>query len=295
VDTGFPKTACTSQKTPAIHVSNRLPAAKFVLSEQVMRLDNKVAIVTGGARGIGLAIAQRYVAEGARVAIADVDASAGEAAAREIGANARFVATDVGDARQAEHVVTETCRAFGDLDILVNNAGIIHGADFLDLAEADFDRVIRVNLKGAFLVGQAAARRMVAQVKAGKPPGTIINMSSINAVVAIPNHVPYCVSKGGIDQLTKVMALSLAPHGIRVNAIGPGSIMTDILKAVATDQEAMRRIMTRTPAGRIGDPDEIAGVAVFLASPEASYITGQTIYADGGRLALNYTVPVRED
>ena len=260
-----------------------------------MRLDNKVAIVTGGARGIGLAIAQRYVAEGARVAIADVDASAGEAAARQIGANARFVATDVGDARQAEHVVTETCRAFGDLDILVNNAGIIHGADFLDLAEADFDRVIRVNLKGAFLVGQAAARRMVAQVKAGKPPGTIINMSSINAVVAIPNHVPYCVSKGGIDQLTKVMALSLAPHGIRVNAIGPGSIMTDILKAVATDQEAMRRIMTRTPAGRIGDPDEIAGVAVFLASPEASYITGQTIYADGGRLALNYTVPVRED
>ena len=162
-------------------------------------------------------------------------------------------------------------------------------------AEADFDRVLCVNLKGAFLTGQAAARRMVAQVKAGRPPGTIINMSSINAVVAIPNHVPYCVSKGGIDQLTKVMALALAPHGIRVNAIGPGSIMTDILKAVATDKEAMRRIMARTPAGRIGDPDEIAGVAVFLASAEASYITGQTIYADGGRLALNYTVPVRED
>jgi glucose 1-dehydrogenase len=260
-----------------------------------MRLDDKVAIVTGGARGIGRAIAERYVAEGARVVIADVDAAAGEAATRAIGANARFVTTDVGDGRQAEQVVAETCRIFGDLDILVNNAGIIHGTDFLDLAEADFDRVLRVNLKGAFLVGQAAARRMVTQVKAGKPPGTIINMSSINAVVAIPNHVPYCVSKGGIDQLTKVMALALAPHGIRVNAIGPGSIMTDILKAVATDQEAMHRIMARTPAGRIGDPDEIAGVAVFLASPEASYVTGQTIYADGGRLALNYTVPVRED
>jgi glucose 1-dehydrogenase len=259
-----------------------------------MKLENKVAIVTGGARGIGLAIAKRYVAEGARVVIADVDTAAGEAAARAIGSAGRFMATDVGDARAAEHVVAETCRAFGDLDILVNNAGIIHGADFLDIAEADFDRVLRVNLKGAFLVGQAAARRMVVQVKAGKTAGSIINMSSINAVVAIPNHVPYCVSKGGIDQLTKVMALSLAPYGIRVNAIGPGSIMTDILKAVATDREAKRRLLARTPLGRIGDPDEIAAIAVFLASSDASYVSGQTIYADGGRLGLNYTVPVAE-
>src|SRR5215470_8226752 len=259
-----------------------------------MKLENKVAIVTGAAHGIGLAIARRYVAEGARVTIADVDSGAGEAAASALGSACRFVATDVGDAGAAEHVVAETCRAFGSLDILVNNAGIIHGADFLDIAEADFDRVLRVNLKGAFLVGQAAAKRMVAQVKAGSAPGSIINMSSINAEVAIANHVPYCVSKGGIDQLTKVMALSLAPHGIRVNAIGPGSIMTDILKAVANDQDAMRRILTRTPAGRIGEPDEIATIAVFLASTEASYITGETIYADGGRLALNYTVPVED-
>src|SRR6516165_1616962 len=132
---------------------------------------------------------------------------------------------------------------------------------------------------------------MVAQVKAGKGAGTIINMSSINAMVAIANHTPYCVSKGGIDQLTKVMALALAPHGIRVNAIGPGSIMTDSLKAVATDKEAKRRILMRTPLGRIGAPDEIAA---FLASADASYISGETIYADGGRLALNYTVPVTE-
>ena len=183
----------------------------------------------------------------------------------------------------------------GGLDILVNNAGIIHGADFLELAEADFDRVLRVNLKGAFLVGQAAARRMVAQVAAGKPAGSIINMSSINAAVAIANQTPYCVSKGGIDQLTKVMALALAPHGIRVNAIGPGSIMTDILKAVAADRDATHRILARTPLGRIGEPDEIASIAVFLASPDASYITGETIYADGGRLALNYTVPVKDE
>ncbi len=257
-----------------------------------MRLADKVAIVTGGAHGIGLAIARRYVAEGARVVIADVDRAAGEAEAKALGAHARFVTADVGDAREVGKLIDETVAAFGALDILVNNAGIIHAADFLDLKEADFDRVLRVNLKGAFLAGQAAAKRMVAQVKAGRPAGSIINMSSINAVVAIPNQTPYCVSKGGIDQLTKVMALALAPRGIRVNAIGPGSIMTDILKTIATDREAKRRILARTPLGRVGEPDEIAAVAVFLASPEASYVTGQTIYADGGRLPLNYTVAV---
>jgi NAD(P)-dependent dehydrogenase (short-subunit alcohol dehydrogenase family) len=192
--------------------------------------------------------------------------------------------------------VAEACAAFGgDLHILVNNAGIIHTADFIDVAEADFDRVLRVNLKGAFLVGQAGARKMVEQVKAGRAGGAIINMSSINAVVAIPNQVPYCVSKGGIDQLTKVMALSLAPYGIRVNAIGPGSIMTDILKGIATDREAKRRLLSRTPLGRVGEPAEVAAVAAFLASDDASYITGQTIYPDGGRLGLNYVVPVKDE
>jgi NAD(P)-dependent dehydrogenase (short-subunit alcohol dehydrogenase family) len=136
---------------------------------------------------------------------------------------------------------------------------------------------------------------MVDEVRAGRPAGTIINMSSVNAVLAIPNQVPYCVSKGGIAQLTKVMALSLAPHGIRVNAIGPGSIMTDILKSVATDREAKRRLLARTPLGRIGEPDEIAAIAVFLASEDACYVTGQTVYADGGRLGLNYTVAVKDD
>lgn len=259
-----------------------------------MMLQNKVSIVTGGARGIGFAIARCFVGEGAKVVIADIDETAGQAAAASLRGACRFVATDVGNPRDAENVVAEAC-AFGDLDILVNNAGIVHAADFLDIREADFDRVLRVNLKGAFLVGQAAARRMVDQVKAGKPPGVIINMSSINAVVAISNQVPYCISKGGIQQLTKVMALALAPYGIRVNAIGPGSIMTDILKAVATDREAKRKLLSRTPLGRIGDPDEIASIAVFLASEAASYITGETLYADGGRLGLNYTVAVKEE
>jgi NAD(P)-dependent dehydrogenase (short-subunit alcohol dehydrogenase family) len=120
-------------------------------------------------------------------------------------------------------------------------------------------------------------------------------MSSINAVVAIATQVPYCVSKGGLAQLTKVMALALAPFGIRVNAIGPGSIMTDILKGVAADREAKRKLLARTPLGRIGEPDEVASIAAFLASNDASYITGQTIYADGGRLGLNYTVAVKDE
>lgn len=260
-------------------------------------LDGKVAAITGGARGIGLAIAKRYVAEGARVVIADVNEEDGEAAAAAIGKDkCRFVEADVGELLDAKRIVAEATSAFtGDLDILVNNAGIVHTAEFVELKEADFDRVLRTNLKGAFLCGQAAAKQMIAQVKAGKGAGAIVNMSSINAVVAIPNQVPYCVSKGGVDQLTKVMSLALAPYGIRVNAIGPGSIMTDMLAGVAQDREAKRRLLSRTPLARIGSTDEIAAVAAFLASKDASYVTGQTIYVDGGRLGLNYTVPVKDE
>lgn len=257
-----------------------------------MELDGKSAIVTGAARGIGAACAEALARKGARVVLSDVDTQAGEAEAARLagdGLAAQFVASDVGDKAQVDALVAATVDAFGRLDICVANAGIVHAAEFLDLAEEDFDRVIRVNLKGAFLTGQAAARQMVSQTPKG---GAIINMSSVNAVMAIPNIVPYVVSKGGINQLTKAMALALAPHGIRVNAIGPGSIMTDVLKSVANDKAAMARIQSRTPLGRVGEPEEIGAVAAFLASDAASYITGQTIYADGGRLALNYTVPV---
>jgi NAD(P)-dependent dehydrogenase (short-subunit alcohol dehydrogenase family) len=262
-----------------------------------MTLENKVAIVTGGAKGIGLAIAKRFAGDGARVVVADIDEDAGSRAVEEIGSlgAVRFIRCDVGDRQDVENLVASTLQAWGSIDVLVNNAGIVHGADFLDVSEADFDRVLRVNLKGVFLVGQAVARQMVAQVKDGGAPGSIVNMSSINAVLAIANQVPYSASKGGVNQLTKVMALGLAPHGIRVNAIGPGSIMTDMLAAVASDKAARRRVLSRTPLGRIGDPSEIAAIAAFLASDEASYITGQTIYADGGRLPLNYTVPVPQD
>jgi glucose 1-dehydrogenase len=250
-------------------------------------------LVTGAATGIGLACAKRFVAEGAKVVLADNDQARGEAAVEDLqadGADALFVACDVGDRGHVNVMVEATVAAFGRLDVVVANAGIVHAADFLDLAEEDFDRVLRVNLKGVFLTDQAAARQMVAQGGGG----SIINMSSVNAVVAIPNIVSYVTSKGGVMQLTKAAALALAPHGIRVNAIGPGSIMTDVLKSVATDEAARRRILSRTPLGRIGEPAEVAAVAAFLASDDASYLTGQTIYPDGGRLALNYTVPVKD-
>lgn len=256
-----------------------------------MQLEGKSAIITGAAQGIGLACAVRFANEGARLVLADVAEEAGEEAATKIrdgGGEARFVACDVGDRKAVEALVAAAVDAYGGLDIQVSNAGIIHTDDLLDLREEDFDRVLRVNIKGTFLCGQAAARQMVAQGRGG----AIINMSSVNAVLAIPNQIPYNVSKGGVNQLTRVMSLALASHGIRVNAIGPGTIATEMAKVVMEDEAARRKIMSRTPMGRLGQPSEIAAVAVFLASQESSYITGQTIYCDGGRMPLNYTVPV---
>jgi glucose 1-dehydrogenase len=251
-----------------------------------MKLESKVALVTGGAQGIGLACASRFADEGAKVAIVDVDAARGAEAVAAIGAErALFVAGDVAKAETVSRAVAATLERFGAIDVLLNNAGITHAADFLELAEADFDRVLGVNLKSYFLFGQAVAKWMVG----AKRGGTIVNMSSVNAVIAIPNQVPYCVSKGGVAQLTKVMAISLAPKGIRVNAIGPGTIATELARnAVLGSPAAERTIMSRTPLGRLGEPDEVAKVAVFLAGDDGSYLTGQTVYPDGGRLALNY-------
>ncbi|MCY6383184.1 SDR family NAD(P)-dependent oxidoreductase [Hoeflea prorocentri] len=260
-------------------------------------MDGKNAIVTGGARGIGYAIAKRFLIDGARVVVADVDEKAGEAACEELSAlgDVRFVAADVAERLDVRNLVANALDAFGDIDVLVNNAGTSHKADFLELKETDFDRVMGVNLKGVFLCGQSVARHMVDKIEKGGDPGCIINISSINAVVGIPDQVAYTASKGGVVQLTRVMALALAQYGIRVNAIGPGSIMTDMLKAVVTDREARERVLSRTPLGRIGEPEEIAGIAAFLASKDAGYVTGQTVYADGGRLPLNYTVPPNDN
>lgn len=260
-----------------------------------MTLENKIAIITGGAQGIGYATAERMLREKAKVVIADIDNEIGKKAAKTLSKinSCTFINCDVSQKLDVHNLVASTLDLHDRIDILVNNAGMVAGGDFLEIEEEEFDRVIAVNLKGAFLCGQAVAKNMVEAVKKGGAPGTIINMSSVNAIFAIANQVPYSVSKGGMNQLTKVMALSLAEYGIRVNAIGPGSIMTKILETVANDKQAAERILSRTPLGRIGDPSEIASVAVFLASDDASYITGQTIYADGGRLGLNYTVPVK--
>jgi glucose 1-dehydrogenase len=256
-------------------------------------MTEKTVLITGGAKGIGYAIARQFIGEGAQVVIADVDEAAGAKCVEEFGSKCVFVKTDVSKTIDVQNLVAETVKAFSSIDVLINNAAVVHAAEFLDLTEADFDRVISINLKGAFIVGQTVAKQMVKQVEGGAKPGAIVNMSSVNAVFAIANQVPYSVSKGGVSQLTKVMALSLAPYGIRVNAIGPGSIMTDMLASVNSNPEAKARILSRTPLGRIGEPSEIATIASFLASDAASYITGQTIFADGGRLPLNYTVPVK--
>ena len=254
-----------------------------------MKLVDKVAIVTGATQGIGLACAARLVAEGARVMLVDIKPE-GEQAAQQLGGAARFFAADVSQKADVDAMIAATLEAFGHIDILVNNVGVTDAADFLDLDESDFDRVLRINLKSMFLCGQAAAREMVK-----RQSGSIINMSSVNSELAIPNQVPYVVSKGGVNQLTKVMALNLAPHGIRVNGIGPGTILTELAKkAVLGSPEARHTILSRTPLGRCGEPEEVAAIAAFLASDDASYMTGQTIYADGGRLALNYTVPVKQ-
>ena len=247
-------------------------------------LKDKVTIITGGAQGIGAACAQRFSAEGAHVVLADVDNARGSALAQSLGA--LYVHCDVGDKLDVDAMVQHTMAKHGRIDVLVNNAGIVKAAPFLDVTEDDFDAVIRVNLKGAFLVAQAVAREMV---KTGG--GSVINMSSVNAVMAIPSIASYNMSKGAINQLTRVMALALADHGIRVNAVAPGTIATELAaKAVLTSEDAKARILSRTPMKRLGTPDEIADVVAYLASDASSYLTGEIITADGGRMALNYTV-----
>ena len=259
------------------------------MSRVDFHLEDQVVVVTGAAQGIGAACAERFVRDGARVALWDVDDVRGEALVAALNTQsprAEYIHCDVSRPAEVAAALSKTLQSFGRIDALVNNAGIFKAANFLDIDEADWDAVIGVNLKGAFLVGQAVAREMA---KTGG--GAIVNMSSVNGVLAIPSIASYNVSKGGINQLTRVMALALADAGIRVNAVAPGTIATELARsAVLGSDEAKARILSRTPMRRLGEPGEVADVVAFLISSAASYMTGEIVVVDGGRLTLNYTV-----
>lgn len=257
-----------------------------------MKFDGKTAIVTGAAQGIGRACAERLLADGAKVVAADVNFEKLTAAADEIqgGNNLHVVKTDVASVAEVNALVAATADHFGTVDIMVNNAGIAPILDWLDVTEEIFDQTMAVNLRGAFFGTQAAARQMISQGRGG----VIVNMSSINSGLANPSVATYAISKGGMNQVTSTAAVAFAPHNIRVVGVGPGTIMTDMVKSGFISSAGNHAILSRTPIGRYGEASEIASVVSFLASDDASYITGETIYPDGGRRVLNYTVPVKE-
>lgn len=248
-------------------------------------MNKSIALVTGAAQGIGFACAEALLEQGHFVVLSDIKADGVASASRKLGDKTDFVVCEMSDPKAIAAMFEEIEAKHGAASVLVNNAGIAMPKPFLETSEEEFRKVIDINLVGVFLATQRAAKSMVANGIAG----AIVNLSSINAVVAIPTIASYCASKGGVMQLTKAASLALAPHNIRVNAVGPGSIDTEMMAGVNSNPEAMKLVMSRTPLQRMGSPREIADVVAFLAGPKASYITGETIYVDGGRLGMNYT------
>ncbi len=247
--------------------------------------DKPIALVTGGAQGIGYACAEALAEDGHFVVLADIQEEGVAEAAARLGDAAVAMVCDMGDHEAIPGLFNRIESGHGPVTTLVNNAGIALPGEFLRYELADFRTVIDINLTGVFVATQRAALAMIER----GIEGAIVNMSSINAQVAIPAIPAYCASKGGVMQLTRSAALALAPHNIRVNAVGPGSIDTAMFAGVVSNPEAFNVAMSRTPLKRPGTAREVGDVVAFLASSKASYITGETIYIDGGRLGLNYT------
>lgn len=247
-----------------------------------MKLKDKVSIITGATKGIGEATAYEFIKEGAKVSLAGRSTDLGEQVAkkcREMGGEAIFVQCDVSKKKEVDNLVAKTVEHYGTIDIVVNNAGVNHSANFFDTTEEDWDWVMGVDLKGTFLLSQAAARVMVAQKKGG----AIVNVSSVMAQLALADQVPYCAAKGGVNQLTKAMALALVDKGILVNCVAPGPVLTELMQRVVNSEEKNKILMDRLPIGYIASCEQIARVIVFMGSEDANYFVGQTIYPDGGR------------
>jgi glucose 1-dehydrogenase len=247
-----------------------------------MRLEGKVALVTGASSGIGQAIAVRFAAEGAHVGVNYLPGGrrAEDAAAivSGLGTPGIAVAGDVSRREDADRMVGEMIDRFGRLDILVNNAGIEMKKPFVEITDDEWNRVIGVDLYGVFVMCQVAARQMVSQGQGGK----IVNVSSVHEDIPFPMYTPYCAAKGGVRMLMRNLAIELAPSRINVNNIAPGAIATPINQSVLNDPQALANATSEIPWGRFGRPEEVAAVAVFLASDEAEYVTGSTYYVDGG-------------